>query len=187
MSESTAIDVSSDRYIPEVFGEELEPNYYCRGRNTKRQKYCRSRAGMRTEHPGVGRCWVHGGRNDHQLKHGLYRRYQLKSEDREKRLEHHAQDPAPLDLSAELALARTLLSEWLERDNTDPADGLALVDRVTRIVERIEDIDAKNHITYPQLKRFLWTVAQILEFYITDKPTLLKIREALVSVRPPSG
>jgi hypothetical protein len=183
MSESTAVALG-DRFVPDEYGDELEPNYYCRGRNAKRRKYCRNRAGTRTSHPGVGRCWVHGGKDDDHVKHGLHRRYQFKTDARARKLEHHAADPTPLDLSAELALSRVLLQEWLERENTDEADGIKLVGEVTRIVERIESIDAKNHITYAQLKRFLWGVSQVLEHYVTDKATLGKIKEALLSVRP---
>jgi hypothetical protein len=117
------------------------------------------------------------------VKHGCTGATRSRPTKRLQRLEHHASDPTPLDLSAELALARTLLEEWLAREGTDPEDGMKLVEKVTQIVERIEGIDAKNHITYPQLKRFLFAVAQILEFYVEDKAILSKIKEALLGVR----
>src|SRR5687767_6947612 len=106
MADAGTAVVAADRFVPDEYGEELEPNYYCRGRNAKRRKYCRSRAGARTEHPGIGRCWVHGGRDAHQVKHGMHRRYQLKTPRLAELIDHHAQDPTPLDLSAELFLAR---------------------------------------------------------------------------------
>lgn len=54
-------------YDPTV---ELEPNYFCRARNTKREKYCRAKAGQGTDHLGVGRCRNHGGSTP--IKHGRY-------------------------------------------------------------------------------------------------------------------
>jgi hypothetical protein len=79
MSEATAlvaIDPSMDKTIPTQFVGKLEPNYYCRGWNAKREKYCRHRAGHGTDHNGVGRCSFHGGNIDNadKLKHGQSRR-----------------------------------------------------------------------------------------------------------------
>jgi hypothetical protein len=49
---------------------ELKPNYFCRARNVKREKYCRARAGQGTTHLGMGRCRNHGGSTP--IKHGRY-------------------------------------------------------------------------------------------------------------------
>jgi hypothetical protein len=182
---SLIVHPDSYRYVPDKYEGKLEPNYYCRGWNAKREKYCRSLAGMGTDHPGVGRCKFHDGGGDARVKTGLHRRYQFKTKKREARLEHHAADPSPLDLSAELALARTLLEEWLERKDTDPADGVTIVDRVTRIVERIEGINAKNYITYGQLKRYLWMQRQILELRVPDEEQRTAIFADLVGLRVP--
>jgi hypothetical protein len=47
--------------LPTTYVGKLESNYYCRAWNVKRQKYCGSRAGFGTNHPGSGRCKLHGG------------------------------------------------------------------------------------------------------------------------------
>lgn len=58
-------------YVPPYDRDtELEPNFFCRARNTKREKYCRARAGQGTDHLGQGRCKNHGGSTP--IKHGRY-------------------------------------------------------------------------------------------------------------------
>jgi hypothetical protein len=49
---------------------ELDPNFFCRARNVKREKYCRARAGQGTDHLGSGRCKNHGGSTP--IVHGRY-------------------------------------------------------------------------------------------------------------------
>lgn len=49
---------------------ELQPNYFCRARNTKREKYCRAKAGQGTDHLAQGRCRNHGGATP--ITHGRY-------------------------------------------------------------------------------------------------------------------
>jgi hypothetical protein len=61
-----------DRDFPAYDGTYLAPNYYCRARNTKRQKYCKRRSGAGTAHLGIGRCSNHGG--NATVKHGRFRR-----------------------------------------------------------------------------------------------------------------
>lgn len=49
---------------------ELQPNFFCRARNVKREKYCRARSGQGTDHLGQGRCKNHGG--SVPIVHGRY-------------------------------------------------------------------------------------------------------------------
>lgn len=77
-----------------------EPGENCNGRRMDRDAdpiefvgYCQQNAGTRTEHPGEGRCWLHGGatprgRDSPHWEHGLFSDH-LSSEDREnlKRIE----------------------------------------------------------------------------------------------------
>jgi hypothetical protein len=185
MSESATHAPDPAKFVPAVYSGSLEPMYYCRAWNPRREKYCRARAGAGTEHRGVGRCWIHDGGADKQVRHGLRRRYQSKSTRVLEFIERQAADPAPLDLLPDLALARALLQEWLERDDTDPADGMKLVAEVTRIVERIEGINAKNYITYGQLKRFLFMVKQLLELHVSDEGLRRKIFGDLATLSIP--
>ena len=180
------VAVTPDREVPATYVGPLEPKYYCLAWNRKRLKYCRSRAGARTGHVGVGRCWVHDGGGETRVKHGLLRRpYQLRTPRLSELIEIHAADPAPLDLSTELALARALLQDWLDRDDGDPRDGMKLVEKVTQIVERIEGINSKNYITFGQLKRFLFMVKRVLELRVPDEAVRTQIFADLVSLRIP--
>jgi hypothetical protein len=58
-------------HVPPYNAEtQLEPNYFCRARNVKREKYCRAKAGQGTDHLGQGRCKNHGG--SVPITHGRY-------------------------------------------------------------------------------------------------------------------
>lgn len=72
---------------------------------------CTRPAGWGTGHVGTGRCKLHGGNN--VVKHGRYsgiRREALRD-----LIEQHEADPDPLNILPELALARALLTDYVER------------------------------------------------------------------------
>lgn len=98
------------RDIPDVYTGTLDPNYYCRHWNAKRQKYCRARAGAGTEHPGQGRCRHAGGLTP--IKHGLY---SVITRPRVAELIAHAERTGTTDTMPELHAARALFIEWIER------------------------------------------------------------------------
>lgn len=54
----------------EYIGNPIEPNFFCRAWNPKRNKYCRARAGQGTDHSGEGRCRVHSG--NAPITHGKF-------------------------------------------------------------------------------------------------------------------
>lgn len=93
-------------------GAELEPNHFCRGRNSKRQKYCCLRAGAGTDHLGAGRCKQHGGSNP--VRHG---RYALVERPRIRHLMEQIAAAAedPLDTLPELLMLRALTLDFIER------------------------------------------------------------------------
>lgn len=102
------------KYIPpEYIGHPIAPNFYCRAWNSKRNKYCRSKAGHGTLHLGEGRCRTHEGRPittasrirytdvGHRTIGDLVRKFQ--------------EDPDPLNMLDELAMARAILVDFIER------------------------------------------------------------------------
>jgi hypothetical protein len=103
---------SEDKTLPTEYQGTLPPNYFCRGWNPKREKYCGARAGAKTDHKGVGRCkWHDGGRP----KHG---RYSTTTRARLAPLIERFEGESPeeaLDIFPELATARALLHDWLDR------------------------------------------------------------------------
>lgn len=95
-------------------GKEIAAHGAICGR-TKRSKEdpspCRKTAGWGTAHPGVGPCKLHGGNNP--IKHGRYST--IKRESLREAIAEFAADPDPLDILPELAVARALMRDFIER------------------------------------------------------------------------
>jgi len=81
------------------------------GAKTRRGSACAQVAGARTDHPGQGKCWLHGGKTP--IKHG---RYSTIKRDRIRDLiAQHEADPDPLNVLPEIAALRALFQEFVER------------------------------------------------------------------------
>jgi hypothetical protein len=72
---------------------------------------CGHPAGYGTPHPGEGRCKFHGGLNP--VRHGRYST--IKRAEIRELIEHHEGDPDPLNLLPELATARALFQDFIDR------------------------------------------------------------------------
>jgi hypothetical protein len=82
------------------------------GRNKRQgEGTCTQPAGWGTYHPGVGACKFHGG--NLPTKHGRYSG--IKREALRELIEHHEADPDPLNIFPELAAARALFQDFIER------------------------------------------------------------------------
>lgn len=116
-----------ERYDPpnpadNVFDERppaRESDYYCLGVGKHdnlgeypgKWKYCYARAGAGTSHLGIGRCRHHGGGNQR-----IENRYALLLNDSiGEKIAHFLNDPNPLDMQAELAAARALFQDYIQR------------------------------------------------------------------------
>lgn len=87
------------------------PHATC-GATTKRKGTpCSKPAGWRTDHAGVGRCYLHGGATP--VKHGRYST--IKHERLRTLIEQHAAADDPLNILPELAAARALFQDFVER------------------------------------------------------------------------
>lgn len=104
------------RYVPkEHVGNPIAPNYFCRGWNGKpsRMHYCSMVAGWGTDHLGSGRCKHHGGR---PVTTGTRIRYDgLHHRTIGDLVRKFADDPDPLNLLADLDLARAIMVDAIER------------------------------------------------------------------------
>lgn len=89
------------------------------GAKNRQGKPCQQAAGWGTDHPGKGRCKLHGGAS--RVKHGRYSTIQ-RPRIREL-LDQYENDPAPLDLLPEVKLLRALLTDFVERYD-DMVDGI---------------------------------------------------------------
>jgi hypothetical protein len=218
---------------------------------------CARPAGWGTDHVGQGRCKLHGGSNP--LKHGRYstiQRPRIRA-----LIEEHEADPNPLNTLPELAAARALFQDWVDRyeehtdallawhaswrlrnaispdhadalrrvidareadvaeefaddedgipegvrddlvkaretvdaltagDDAKPrrvldlADAVGHTEAITRIVERIEKVRAGNHVTYEQLRRFLFALDRVLDVRVPDARVRERIRADILAVQ----
>lgn len=99
--------------------EKREPDYYCLGRGrwdensefSGEWKYCYARAGAGTSHLGYGRCKRHGGAT--QAAENRYAA--LLNDSIGEKLAKFLLDPNPLDMRAELAAARAIFEDFIQR------------------------------------------------------------------------
>lgn len=138
---------------------------------------CSKVAGWRTDHPGQGRCYLHGGATP--IKHGRYSSVQRA--DFRERIAKFEADPDPLNLAPEAALLRAFVEDFVDRWGAiyGPDGALlawhdsfksgneeskpkqlpdfsaltALVDRVGKMVERIHKMRNEGAITLVTLNR----------------------------------
>lgn len=80
----------------------------CGAKLRKKDRTCTQRAGHKTDHPGIGRCWLHGGRA--KRKHGLYS--EVLAEHNRELIDQLAAAPDLVSLHHEIALARAALVEF---------------------------------------------------------------------------
>lgn len=179
-----------DYYVPPYDKDvELQPNYFCRARNVKREKYCRARAGQGTDHLGQGRCKNHGG--SVPIKSGRYSdvvRHSLGEQIERLEMEDEKDQ---LDILPEATLLRGITSDMLERWNEffngviewnkqedieakeqerrpkfvnvpDLKDLGDLTKKVAEIVNMVHKQRSANAISMPDLIRVMQAMAQVL-------------------------
>lgn len=96
---------------PMEAGTAVEPHGGACGARTRSRGVCAHPAGWGTDHPGQGRCKLHGGATP--VRHGRYST--IRREAIRELIEQHAADPDPLNLLPELAAARALFQDYVER------------------------------------------------------------------------
>lgn len=136
--------------------------------------YCRNEAGHGTDHPGVGRCSLHGG--SAVVKHGRYstvRRQQLGEY-----IEQAEQDPDLVSCQKELAVVKGLLEDYLARDpEPDHAAVVGMASEISKIAKRIEDIRSQNAISVRDFKRLMSEIGRIVALHVDDEEILEDIRQ----------
>lgn len=151
---------------------------------------CTQPAGWGTDHVGVGPCKLHGGASP--IKHGRYSK--LRREALRDLIAQYEQDPDPLNLLPELATARALLQDFLDRNAADPdhqldveAAGKLLTD-IANIVARIERIRSANAISRPELYRIMGEMGRVVERWIGEEnmdadEKLSRIKDGWLAIR----
>lgn len=84
------------------------------GARTRHGGPCQQVAGFGTDHVGVGRCKFHGGATP--SRHGRYST--IKRTALRELIAQHEADPEPLNILPELAAARALFQDFIERYDT---------------------------------------------------------------------
>lgn len=143
------------------------------GAKTRSGGTCKQPAGWGTQHVGEGRCKLHGGNAGRPIIHG---RYSVKH--REKLAENihkFLNDPSPGDLTAELALNRALLQDFIDkfpdgvRMTAKEIDVIfAMTDAIGRTVERISRILNQTALTQADLSYLRAVLSDLLIRYIDD-------------------
>ena len=143
------------------------------GAANRRGGTCGQAAGWGTDHPGTGRCKLHGGRAGRPPLHGRYSLAHRAS--LAEKAQRFRTDPAPGDLSEELVLMRALLQDYLERFGehlalrAEDIQFLAgMVEQVGRLVERISRIHNSTALTQAELQLLQARLADLLVTYVAD-------------------
>lgn len=144
------------------------------GAKTRAGGPCQMPAGLRTAHPGVDRCWLHGGRKadgtDKRVKSGRYSK--TMSSSLGELAEKHLANLDPLNLMPELAMLRALLENYLARttdvDKIDVGPAAGMIDTISKIVSRIETARAANAIGRPELYRVIMQIIRIIDANVPD-------------------
>lgn len=104
----------------------------CNGWNPKMRRHCLSQPGMRTDHPGEGRCYAHKGR---EPGHGRYSARLKGAKTLGQRASRYAvhealgpgataalDDPELLRIEHEVGLAQSMVTAWVAEHKSDAPD-----------------------------------------------------------------
>lgn len=156
------------------------------GAKTRLDGACKRPAGWGTDHVGEGRCKLHAGSSPGRpLIHGRYSLKHRKSLAR--KVQQFLADPAPGDLTAELALLRALLQDFLSRSDGDSLDLdhvthiLNLIDAIARLVERISRILNSTALTAAEVAFLQARLADLINKYVPDPEARIAFVEELES------
>jgi hypothetical protein len=153
---------------------------------------CRNPAGKWTDHPGQGRCYLHGGRS--MKKHGRYSMIEHEGlQEKLGQLEALEQDV--MDLSPEVQLLRALVIDYVERYQAfsealiawhadgggktskprkvmDITDAGNLIEKISRTVQRIHQIHSTGSITLDTFRRVVESMGVVVASHVQEKQTL---------------
>jgi hypothetical protein len=187
----------------------VAPTTTCNAK-TRGGSLCRLKAGQRTDHPGVGRCWLHGGRVP--VKHGRYSsipRARLGEVLAQLEAETEAEQ---LNILPEAQPIRALAANYIEHYeelvdaliawNDDEAaaahignrkprpqripslhEAASLLDRASQVIDRIHRQRSDNAISRADLMRVMQEMGRVVQRHVTDGATLDKIKDDWLAIR----
>jgi len=167
--------------------------------------YCKSIAGRGTNHAGQGRCKNHGGATP--IKKGIYSK--IEREEISQLIEHFENLEDPLDLAPEVAMARAFLTKFVnkyedivdalldwhflyELEGKEPKGRppvlpsqqriIMLLDTISKIVKRIQEIKSDHTITRKDLFRILGEMGRVVESEV-EPEQWKKIKNVWLSIK----
>lgn len=154
---------------------------------------CQLPAGWGTDHVGQGRCKFHGGASP--VKHGRYSK--IERDEISDLISEFEEEDDPLDILPELAAARALLTDFIDRydqyltaliawyeDNDekpkqvlDISEAIRFLEKVTKMAHRERRLQQENAVSRDDLKRVLVEMARTVETEIDDDETVTRIKD----------
>jgi hypothetical protein len=157
---------------------------------------CRLAAGAKTDHPGQGRCHLHGGKTP--VRTGRYST--IKRESVQSRLaELKTNDRDPMNLADEVLLLRALTIDYIERYDAfmpaliawhdsyidlrktpnpkptqivDVADAGRLLEMISRVVERMHKMRETSSVTVAAVRHLMDQMGLVLTKHVQDGEVL---------------
>jgi hypothetical protein len=166
---------------PHAGSPEGSPHATCGATTKSSGKPCTKSAGWRTDHPGVGKCYLHGGKTP--IAHGRYSG--IKRPRLAELIAKFETDPNPLDILPEVLLLRALITDYVERydemtdailawhesyvnkqmtPNPKPTQILDIlsaakfIGQIGALVERIEKSKSEGSVTLEAVNRYVGTL-----------------------------
>src|SRR5690554_3423726 len=160
-----------------------EKNYPTCGAKTRAGTTCKKPAGWGTDHPGVGKCKLHGGASTKNIKHGYYSKY-LNSGLADK-IDELAIDKDLLDLRRTIAMHKALILDILGRleegklklDKGTIKVLNELADKLGRNTERLNKIEVgqKYVLEIREVQNIVNQVVMVVEQEVEDPKIIKKI------------
>lgn len=201
-------EVDAGQYVGEAYTRQPtddrdDPAWYCGAHGRHREAPCRNRAGFKTDHVGIGKCHLHGGRS--LVYSGRYSK--VKNTELRALIEQMEKDPDPLNVLPDLALARAMLHDFIERYHEwreaifawhhsfdkpgsatrprqilDISDAINHASTLAKMVESIQRGQAIDAIPRPEFLRILRAIGEIVNRH-TDPDTMAKIQKEVGGLR----
>lgn len=151
----------------------------CGAKKKQGAGHCSRAAGYNTDHPGEGRCHLHGGATP--IKHGRYSK--VKRKDLRELMRELADDPDPLDLTEDLLMMRALLRTLVDKKSASSAEAARVLAEVTKVAERMERIRNGSAISLANLNRVMHEMGRAVDALVDDPATRERIRDAWLQIR----
>jgi len=146
------------------------------GKKRHTREPCNNPAGMRTDHPGTGKCYLHGGSSTGRPittgKQSVKHKAALQA-----KIDHYMEDPNPLDLTREIAMLRALCDDYYLRKQ-DTEDELTLhtlqtiyafITDISKTTERFSRIINQTALTVAEVNFLQARLADLIVKYLPDE------------------